>query len=168
MDMSLDDLYGMSPEQLGEQLTQLRHKNKTRNKPPLNHLPKLESAQINRSKEPVIKAAAFTQPLPSIRGQISPRLVQPCIIQSNEMYQCPSDPYFPEAIRNTTDSLFPNISPYNDSPFLQRIFFNQSPVTLDNFFYTPQNATPFSSYRSTYSYGGYGFIPFKGTLTLTH
>jgi len=168
MNMSLDDLYSTPPEQLGEQLTQLRRKNKTKNEAPLAHLPKLESAQINLNgnKDPVIKTVTYTQPLPNIRGQVSPKLVHSCGLQSAELYPRPVDSYFPETMRGKTDSLFQNASPRDESSFFPRIFFNQSPGTLDSILYTPQNTTPFSSYRPTYGYGCYNLMPFKGTFAL--
>lgn len=163
LDISLDELSEMPEELVGEQLVQFRRKNKTKNNSPVLinpiNLPKIENALANTTKDPLVK------PLPSIRNQSSPLLSQPCVYQTTEPYQRPIDvpSCFPETYRNTTESLFPNASPFNESPFLQRFFFNQSPATPDNFLFSPQNTTPFSSYRPPYGFGSYNLMPFKGS-----
>lgn len=163
LNVSLDELYEMPEEHIGKHLVQFRRKNKTKGSSPIPantiNLPKLETTQANTTKDPSVK------PLPNIRNQTSPLLCQPCAYQTTESYQRPVDllSCFPETIRNTTESLFPNVSPFNESPFLQRFFFNQSPVTPNNFLFSPQNTTPFGPYRQPYGFGSYNLVTFKGS-----
>lgn len=167
----------MPLEALGEQISQSRRRKKTKSVKstlpalPLSGSSKTESnPQIKIIQEPLPKPVVFTQPLPSIQKQSPPKLM-PCAFQSADPYQQPYNPpsHFPEAMRNTADSLFPNMSPYGESPFLQKFFFNQSPATPDNFLFTPQNATPFGSYMPHYTFSAnYNLMPFKGISALAH
>eukprot|EP00826_Nyctotherus_ovalis_P053852 TRINITY_DN7028_c0_g1_i4.p1 TRINITY_DN7028_c0_g1~~TRINITY_DN7028_c0_g1_i4.p1 ORF type:complete len:361 (-),score=48.42 TRINITY_DN7028_c0_g1_i4:189-1271(-) len=177
MDASLDELFVMPLEVIGEQISQSRRRKKVKSvKATLPALPlngsinssKAEpSPQIEIAQEPLAKPVMFTQPLPSIQKQSPPKLT-PCAFQSVDPYQHPYNPpsHFPEIMRNTADSLFPNISPYGESPFLQKFLFNQSPATPDNFLVAPQNTTPFSPYMPHYTFpANHNLMSFKDVLS---
>lgn len=156
MDKTLADLYEMPLELIAVQLTQSRRKKDEA----LNssNSPKVEAAKNSvKDSKPTINTSAVIQPLPSIRKLSSPKLtpLPSCTFQPVDPYQRPLDPasYYPEVMRNTADSLFPNASPYCDSPFLQRFFFNPSPATPDNFS-LPFHNTPFRP----------AHVSFKGTF----
>eukprot|EP00826_Nyctotherus_ovalis_P046046 TRINITY_DN5159_c0_g1_i12.p1 TRINITY_DN5159_c0_g1~~TRINITY_DN5159_c0_g1_i12.p1 ORF type:complete len:264 (+),score=21.82 TRINITY_DN5159_c0_g1_i12:544-1335(+) len=152
MDKTLADLYEMPLELIAVQLTQSRRKKD-------EALNSSNSPKVETTKNSVKDSKPIIQPLPSIRKLSSPKLTPLpfCTFQSVDPYQRPLDPpsYYPEAMRNTTDSLFQSASPYCDSPFLQRFFFNPSSAIPENLSF-PFHNTPF---RPTYN------MSFKGTFT---